>query len=45
MPVKGEELDPESLVQFPAIVGGTVPVINLAGFEPGRIACHRPGIG
>ena len=42
MPVKGEELDPESLVQFPAIVGGTVPVINLAGFEPGELRVTGP---
>ena len=27
-PLKGEELDKDGLVQFPAIIGGTVPVLN-----------------
>ena len=31
-PVKGEELDKDGMVQFPAMIGGTVPVINLDGF-------------
>lgn len=25
--------------QFPAIIGGTVPVINLDGFKPGELRC------
>ena len=28
-PVKGEDLDKLGQIQFPAIIGGTVPVINL----------------
>jgi phosphate transport system substrate-binding protein len=36
-PVKGEELDKDGMVQFPAIIGGTVPVINLDGFKPGEL--------
>ena len=36
-PLKGEELDRDGLVQFPAIIGGTVPVINLEGFKPGEL--------
>jgi phosphate transport system substrate-binding protein len=36
-PVKGEELDRLGQVQFPAIIGGTVPVINLEGFKPGEL--------
>jgi phosphate transport system substrate-binding protein len=36
-PVKGEELDKLGQVQFPAIIGGTVPVINLEGFKPGEL--------
>ena len=35
-PLKGEELDKDGLVQFPAIIGGTVPVVNLDGFKPGE---------
>jgi phosphate transport system substrate-binding protein len=36
-PMSGEDLDKEGLVQFPAIIGGTVPVINLDGFKPGEL--------
>ncbi|MEN9475816.1 MAG: Phosphate-binding protein PstS precursor, partial [Pseudomonadota bacterium] len=36
-PVKGEELDRDGMIQFPAIIGGTVPVINLEGFQPGEL--------
>lgn len=36
-PVKGEDLDKLAQVQFPAIIGGTVPVINLEGFKPGEL--------
>jgi len=36
-PVSGADLDKNSQVQFPAIIGGTVPVINLTGFRPGEL--------
>jgi len=36
-PVSGENLDKNNQVQFPAIIGGTVPVINLDGFKPGEL--------
>lgn len=36
-PVPGTELDRDAMVQFPAIIGGTVPVFNLDGFKPGDI--------
>jgi len=36
-PVSGADLDKNGQVQFPAIIGGTVPVINLAGFRPGEL--------
>ncbi|MFN5512253.1 MAG: phosphate ABC transporter substrate-binding protein PstS [Burkholderiales bacterium] len=41
-PVKGEELDRDGMVQFPAIIGGTVPVINLDGFKPGELRVTGP---
>ena len=41
-PVKGEELDKDGMVQFPAIIGGTVPVINLDGFKPGELRITGP---
>lgn len=37
MPLKIEELDKEGLVQFPAIIGGVVPVINIPGVQPGQL--------
>ena len=37
MPLKAEELDAEGLVQFPAIIGGVVPVVNLDGVAPGKM--------
>jgi phosphate transport system substrate-binding protein len=36
-PVKGDELEKRGQVQFPAIIGGTVPIINLDGFKPGEL--------
>ncbi len=36
-PVAGAELDKDGMVQFPAIIGGTVPVFNLEGFKPGDV--------
>ena len=41
-PVKGEDLDKLGQVQFPAIIGGTVPVINLDGFKPGELRITGP---
>ena len=41
-PVKGEDLDKLGQVQFPAIIGGTVPVINLEGFKPGELRITGP---
>jgi phosphate transport system substrate-binding protein len=41
-PVKGEDLDKLSQIQFPAIIGGTVPVINLEGFKPGELRITGP---
>ena len=36
-PLKLEELDAEGLVQFPAIIGGVVPVVNIDGIAPGKL--------
>jgi len=41
-PVKGEDLDKDGMVQFPAIIGGTVPVVNLEGFKPGELRITGP---
>jgi phosphate transport system substrate-binding protein len=37
MPLKKEELEKEGLVQFPAIIGGVVPVVNIVGIKPGQL--------
>jgi phosphate transport system substrate-binding protein len=41
-PVKGEDLDKNGQVQFPTIIGGTVPVVNLEGFKPGELKITGP---
>jgi len=41
-PVPGADLDKDGMVQFPAIIGGTVPVINLEGFKPGELRVTGP---
>ncbi len=37
MPLKADELEKEGLTQFPAIIGGVVPVFNLDGIAPGQL--------
>ena len=37
MPLKAEELDAEGLTQFPAVIGGVVPVVNVDGIAPGQL--------
>jgi phosphate transport system substrate-binding protein len=36
-PLKAEELDKDGLMQFPAVMGGVVPVINVQGIEAGKL--------
>jgi len=36
-PLKPEDLEKNGLIQFPAIMGGVVPVYNIKGVEAGRI--------
>ncbi|QAU35439.1 phosphate ABC transporter substrate-binding protein PstS [Janthinobacterium sp. 17J80-10] len=37
MPLKADELEKEGLMQFPAIMGGVVPVVNVEGIAPGQL--------
>lgn len=37
MPLKAEELDSEGLTQFPTVMGGVVPVVNLEGVKGGQL--------
>ncbi|WP_207761606.1 phosphate ABC transporter substrate-binding protein PstS [Caviibacterium pharyngocola] len=36
-PMKSDKLDEHQLLQFPAIIGGTVPVVNIPEIENGRL--------
>src|SRR5450755_907327 len=42
MPLKPEDLQSAGLMQFPAIIGGIVPVINLEGVAPGAMKLTGP---
>ncbi|MEY4430053.1 MAG: hypothetical protein RLZZ182_2742 [Pseudomonadota bacterium] len=37
MPLKDDELAKDGLVQFPTVIGGVVPVINVKGIAPGQL--------
>jgi phosphate transport system substrate-binding protein len=37
MPLKDEELAAEGLLQFPTVIGGVVPVVNIKGIQPGQL--------
>jgi phosphate transport system substrate-binding protein len=41
-PMKGEDLDKHGLIQFPAVMGGIVPVANLDGIKPGELTLDGP---
>ncbi len=41
-PVSGADLDKDGMVQFPAIIGGTVPIFNLEGFGKGDLRVTGP---
>jgi len=41
-PLKGEDLDKNGLVQFPMVMGGIVPVINLDGIKAGELVIDGP---
>ena len=43
-PVSGDKLEKQGQVQFPAIIGGTVPVVNLDGFRPGELKITGPAM-
>lgn len=37
IPLKDEDLKAKGLVQFPTVVGGIVPVVNIQGIKPGEL--------
>jgi phosphate transport system substrate-binding protein len=36
-PLKPDDLEKNGLMQFPTVMGGVVPIMNLEGFKPGQI--------
>jgi phosphate transport system substrate-binding protein len=37
MPLKGDQLQKDGLAQWPMVMGGVVPVVNLQGVKPGEL--------
>ncbi|MEI7737254.1 MAG: phosphate ABC transporter substrate-binding protein PstS [Betaproteobacteria bacterium] len=37
MPLTDDELNKKSQLQFPTVIGGVVPVVNIAGIAPGKL--------
>lgn len=41
-PLTSEELEEAGLLQFPVVIGGVVPVVNVEGIEPGELKLTGP---
>src|SRR3954466_2984785 len=41
-PLTGKELAPFGLTQFPTVIGGVVPVVNVPGIKPGQLTLDGP---
>jgi phosphate transport system substrate-binding protein len=41
-PLKGTELEKFGLMQFPMVMGGIVPVVNIEGITPGQLVLDGP---
>ncbi len=41
-PLSGADLDKDGMVQFPTVLGGVVPIVNLEGFKPGEMRLTGP---
>ena len=44
-PLKDDELAKDGLFQFPTVVGGVVPVVNVPGVKPGELTLSGPVLG
>ncbi len=42
MPLKAEDLEKNGLVQFPTVMGGVVPVVNIEGIKSGDLVIDGP---
>lgn len=45
MPLKDEELAKDGLIQFPTVIGGVVPVVNIKGITPGQVKMNGQLLG
>jgi len=45
MPLKDEELAQKGLVQFPTVIGGVIPVVNIRGVAPGQLHLNGQVLG
>ena len=45
MPLTDDELAAAGLIQFPTVVGGVVPVVNVAGVKPGELKLDGATLG
>jgi phosphate transport system substrate-binding protein len=41
-PLKGPDLEKHGLAQFPMVMGGIVPVVNIPGIKPGEVVLDGP---
>ena len=44
-PLKDDELAKKGLVQFPTVIGGIVPVVNIKGMQPGQLKLSGQVLG
>jgi phosphate transport system substrate-binding protein len=45
MPLKDEELAKKGQIQFPTVIGGVVPVVNIQGVQPGQLRLNGQLLG
>jgi phosphate transport system substrate-binding protein len=44
-PLKDEELQAKGLMQFPTVIGGVIPVVNIPGIKPGELKLNGQVLG
>ena len=44
-PLKDEELKAKGLLQFPTVIGGVIPVVNIKGIAPGQLKLNGQVLG
>ena len=44
-PLKDEELKAKGLMQFPMVIGGVIPVVNIQGIKPGELKLNGQVLG